>query len=130
MKDYTFARIKQLANEIANVLQIKNMQYGDSFSKAPKILEILYPEGIRPNQYKDLLTIVRILDKINRISGGKGETEDPYKDIAGYGILAQVLHEEENKEKLAMARACEEAKNRIYKECDHDLDVKKDGKKV
>lgn len=134
MKDSSFARLKGLASEIGQTLQVKNMQYGDSFSKAPEILKILFPNGVQPEMYDDLLTIVRMLDKLNRISAGKGETEDPYKDLAGYAILAQVLHEERKEEnKMAMptpapsiAQKCIEAEKRIYDECKAEILVKDD----
>lgn len=136
MKDYSFARLAALASEVGNTLQRKNIQYGDSFQKTPKILEILYPDGVKPNQYRNLLTLVRMLDKINRISasgqGGKHirDDEDPWTDLAGYAILAQTIQEEDKRERLAMAKACDDAKNRIYRECDHVLDIENTNKKA
>lgn len=123
MKDYSFARLKTLAGEIGQLLQLKNTQYGDSFSKAPEILSILYPDGVTPYQYQDLLTIVRILDKINRISTGKADSEDPYKDIAGYSILAQVIAEEKAKEKKDIVKSCLAAEKRYYEETKAEIKV-------
>ena len=77
-----------IAQEIASVLEKKNSQYGPAFSNAPKILEILYPQGILPQDYPNLLTIVRILDKLQRVATNNAEdSEDPWKDICGYSIL-------------------------------------------
>ena len=57
------------------------------------LFNILYPNGIQPYQYGDLLTIVRMLDKVFRIANMPSEDKDimgeePYKDIAGYALLA------------------------------------------
>lgn len=78
-----------IAQEIACVLEEKNAQYGPAFANAPKILETLYPHGILPEDYSNLLTIVRILDKLQRIATNNAkDVEDPWKDICGYSILA------------------------------------------
>ena len=48
----------------------------------------MFPDGIRPEQYDDLLTIARILDKLFRIANNKDAfNENPYQDIVGYGLL-------------------------------------------
>lgn len=52
------------------------------------MLRLLYPDGIRPEQYDDSLAVVRIIDKLFRIANNKDAFgESPYKDIAGYAIL-------------------------------------------
>ena len=76
------------AEALADVVSEKNLKYGDSFSVAPRMLELLYPDGVRPEQYKDMLTIVRMLDKMKRIATDKDPNgESPYQDIAGYALL-------------------------------------------
>ena len=86
--DSNNSQFLQIAQEIASVLEEKNAQYGPAFSNAPKILEILYPDGIRPQDYTNLLTLVRMLDKLQRIATNNAtDTEDPWRDIAGYAIL-------------------------------------------
>lgn len=66
----------------------KQDAYGDSFGKAGKVMEILYPDGIRPDQYCDALPMVRVIDKLFRIATKKGAFgEDPWKDICGYSLL-------------------------------------------
>jgi hypothetical protein len=121
MKDRDFARLYSLASTIGHTLQQKNLAYGDSFSKTPKLLEILYPDGVRPEQYPNMLTLVRMLDKINRIANQDSRTtdaEDPFTDLAGYAILAQVLLESKKLDtKEAIAKSCKEAADRIYAEC-------------
>lgn len=77
---------QDIAKELTDLLEEKRKAYGDGFDGVPKILAILYPEGIPPDQYEDVLTITRILDKIYRITNND-TTEDPWFDIAGYAFL-------------------------------------------
>ena len=80
---------QQVATSIGNLVTNKNQAYGNSFEKSEQILKVLYPEGIEPNQYQDLLTMTRIIDKLFRIATDKDALgEDPWKDICGYALLA------------------------------------------
>lgn len=66
----------------------KNQKYGDAFHKCGDFLRLLYPDGVRPDQYQDMLAVVRIFDKQMRIATDKDALgEDPFADIAGYGLL-------------------------------------------
>ena len=77
-----------LGKEIGTLVATKQAAYGDSFGRAGRVLTILYPNGINPEQYDDALCIVRIVDKLFRIATDKDALgESPYRDIAGYGIL-------------------------------------------
>lgn len=83
---------KKLGKQIGLLVQSKQEQYGDSVGKTGAILEALYPRGIRPDQYADLLLIVRMLDKVARLAnrGPDGKDrggESPYSDLAGYSLL-------------------------------------------
>lgn len=79
---------------IGELTQAKNEAYGDSFEKAGKVLELLYPNGIHPTQYRDALGIVRVVDKLFRIATRKDAFgESPWKDISGYGLLGAVADE-------------------------------------
>ena len=79
-----------LATELGKLLAEKNLAYGDAFSKTTQILTLLYPQGIKVQQYKDVHVLVRMLDKMSRIAQDNDPMgESPYKDIAGYAILAQ-----------------------------------------
>lgn len=79
----------KLAQEIGALVQTKNAAYGDAHTKSGDVLRILYPDGVKPEAYTDMLTIVRILDKLFRICTDKDALgEDPYKDIVGYSLLA------------------------------------------
>ena len=77
-----------LGKQIGELVTEKQAAYGNSFEKSAKFLELLYPAGINPQQYRDVLTITRIFDKLSRIANQKDAfDESPYRDICGYGIL-------------------------------------------
>jgi len=80
--------LKEISLDLGSLLEEKNKAYGSAFSKSSEVLKILYPNGIQPDQYTDLLLTTRILDKLFRIATDKSAfNEEPWKDIAGYGIL-------------------------------------------
>lgn len=83
--------ISKIGESIIRTVQEKQAAYGDSFGQAGKIMAILYPDGIRPDQMTDALAVVRIVDKLFRIANFKSAFgECPYSDIAGYGLLGAV----------------------------------------
>lgn len=85
------------AEEIGKLVAEKNAAYGSSFAEAHRILEVLYPNGIKVEQYTDALAIVRVIDKLFRIATSKKAFgESPWRDIAGYGILGTVRDENES----------------------------------
>ena len=63
----------------------KNEQYGRAFHRVAVLLQILYPDGIKPKDYLDVSILTRILDKACRIANG--HKKDSYEDIAGYALL-------------------------------------------
>lgn len=78
--------------QIGELVACKQVQYGDAYGRSGQILRVLYPDGVRPDQYDDLLAITRVVDKLFRIAqrGENGKDlggESPWADIAGYGIL-------------------------------------------
>ena len=78
----------QRGEEIGKLVERKNIAYGDSFKKSGEILRLLYPDGMKPDQYDDVLAIVRIIDKLFRIATDRDALgESPWEDIAGYSIL-------------------------------------------
>ena len=81
----------ELANDIGKLVETKNKAYGSAFDKAGDFLRVLYPDGIKPEQYKDMLCIVRVFDKLMRIATSYENTEekkvDAYSDLMGYGLL-------------------------------------------
>ena len=80
---------EKLASEIGKLVAEKNKAYGDSFGKAHKILNVLFPDGIKPEQYLDVLTICRVVDKLFRLATDPtyGD-ESPWRDICGYSLLS------------------------------------------
>ena len=84
------------ALKIGKLVSEKNAAYGDSFGKIGEILKILYPNGIRLEDYKNVLAIVRILDKIFRIATDEtAMEEEPWKDLMGYALLMTTQKEDE-----------------------------------
>lgn len=82
-------RFQKIATQIAKIVAAKNQAYGDAFGQAGQVLELMYPDGIQPDQYVDLLGIVRVLDKLFRIANRKDAFgESPWMDIMGYSLLA------------------------------------------
>lgn len=95
MKNY-----QQLGSDLGKLVDEKQAAYGDSFGNAGKILAALYPNGVRPDQMDDMLAIVRIVDKMFRIANQKDAfNENPFKDIAGYGLLGMAAAENRPSEK-------------------------------
>ena len=88
---------EQAGQELGRLVDEKQAAYGDAIGGVEDILKILYPQGIKPEQYRDLLLIVRIEDKICRIARGVKTAfgESPFKDIAGYGLLGDKHGREE-----------------------------------
>jgi selenophosphate synthase len=81
----------ELATSIGKLVEEKNKAYGNAFDRAGDFLRVLYPEGIKPDQYKDMLCIVRVFDKLMRIATSYEGTEEKkveaYSDLSGYGLL-------------------------------------------
>ena len=81
----------ETARDIAALVAEKQLAYGCSFQNAGSIMKILYPDGVHPDQYDDMLSVVRIIDKLFRIATDKKAMgESPYRDIVGYGLLGAV----------------------------------------
>ena len=88
--------IAGIAAEIAKLVTEKNEKYGNSFAKTGQFMTLLYPDGIRLEQYTEVLGIVRIWDKMNRIATSKDAFgESPWKDICGYALIALVNQKNE-----------------------------------
>ena len=87
---------EKIGTDIRRLVQEKNEAYGDSFGQASKILEVLYPSGIKPDQYRDALAITRVIDKLFRLANKKDAFgESPWRDICGYAILGVANDEPE-----------------------------------
>lgn len=93
--EYSFdERLRLAGEEITAIVREKNKAYGDSVNKTISQLTSLFPDGIRPHQYRDLLLMVRVLDKFNRLADGDPSAFDevPWRDIAGYAIIGMAQH--------------------------------------
>lgn len=91
-------KYEEIGAEIGRLVDRKQKAYGRSFDHVGRILEIIYPSGIRPNQYDDLGGMIRILDKFFRIATQKKAFgEDPWQDVGGYALLMNrnLLEDEE-----------------------------------
>ena len=87
----------EIGKKVGELVQQKQKAYGDSFGKAGECLRQMYPNGIKPEQYDDLLTITRVLDKLFRIANDANAFEEnPYQDIVGYGLLAMKRYDKED----------------------------------
>lgn len=85
MKVETF---EEIGRRIGKLVQEKNAAYGDSFAQSCRILEVLFPNGVPVEKYRDLLAIARVIDKLFRVATHKDALgESPWTDIVGYGIL-------------------------------------------
>lgn len=88
---------ENLAQQIGEKVDEKSVAYNaggkDAVAKMEDILKIHYPNGVNPEQYRDLCLIVRIEDKICRIASGNKNAfnESPYEDIVGYGLRGIML---------------------------------------
>jgi len=98
MIKYDFPEIGHLVGELVSD---KQKAYGDSFGRSGECLRQMFPDGIAPSQYDDLLTIARILDKLFRVANDpKAFSENPYQDIVGYGLLGMKRHNSSNSNNL------------------------------
>lgn len=81
-------KYEEIGAEIGRLVDRKQKAYGRSFDHSGKIMSILYPHGIKPDQYDDLLGMVRIIDKLFRIATDRNALgENPWQDVAGYALL-------------------------------------------
>jgi hypothetical protein len=79
-------------DEMASLVKAKNIAYGNSFGTAGEALKILYPDGIKTDQYPDALLVARIWDKLKRIATDNDPFgESPFVDVAGYAICGATL---------------------------------------
>lgn len=86
-----------IGQNVGKLVAEKNAKYGDSFHRSGDVLRILYPNGIKPDQFDDALCVVRIVDKLFRVATDRDALgESPYRDIAGYGILGTTMTKETN----------------------------------
>jgi hypothetical protein len=101
---------ERIAGEVGRLVTEKNAAYGDSAATSGAALELLFPSGVAPAQYRDALLLVRIWDKMKRIATRKDAFgESPYRDIAGYGLIGSAVDEAGAVDELAAGEARERA---------------------
>lgn len=83
-------KYEEKGREIGELVDRKQREYGDSWGKAAGILRILYPDGIKPEQYHDVLGVARVIDKLSRIANGNRGEENAWEDLMGYGLLGSM----------------------------------------
>jgi hypothetical protein len=87
---------ERIAGEVGRLVTEKDAAYGSAIAGVKGHLALLFPNGIRPEQYRDLGLIVRTLDKLSRIATRKNAFgESPWRDVAGYAVVATALDEAE-----------------------------------
>jgi len=95
--------LHSMADEIVSLLEKKEEAYGSAFDKVGEFVKLLYPEGVQPHQYTDMLFCVRMFDKMMRVANNKKAfNEEPYKDMTGYSFLGW------RKEKRTYNENCDE----------------------
>jgi len=81
-------KFEKIGTEVGQLVDKKNKAYGNSFFRAGEVLKVLYPDGIKPDQYIDVLCMVRMLDKFFRIATDPNAfNESPREDLIGYSLL-------------------------------------------
>jgi len=69
-------------------------------------MRLLYPDGIRPDQYEDVLLLARDFDKNMRIANHRDAFgENPYSDKIGYAILGFDLHQSHTEESTSTCKS-------------------------
>lgn len=97
-------KLSEYAKEIGELVEQKDKAYGNAFDKAGDFLKILYPNGITPDKYADMLCLVRIFDKQMRIATSKNAfSENPFFDITGYGLLGCRMSEKQSQKQTSTA---------------------------
>lgn len=89
-------KYKDLGEEVGALVDEKNAAYGNSFHVSEDFIKLLWPNGVPPESYRDMLCVVRIFDKLKRIATNKDwNGESPYRDIAGYALLGVMKDKEQ-----------------------------------
>lgn len=90
--------LEETVTKLGKMLEKKNKAYGSAFEKTADMLLILFPHGIAPHQYEAATVLIRILDKIMRITNGA--FDDSWRDIAGYAILMETKYQKNAKQMM------------------------------
>lgn len=91
-------KFESIAIELGKFTDEKNKQYGSSVDATYEMMLVLMDRyknedstyTIPQELIRQMLLTVRVMDKQNRIfnnPSGKGDSESPWKDIVGYGLI-------------------------------------------
>ena len=86
-KEISEKKFMEAATDIAKLVSKKNKQYGNAINQTADFLKTLYPNGIEPHQYDDIGVLIRMYDKMKRISNGIQGDENAWQDMMGYALL-------------------------------------------
>lgn len=112
--DRMITEFEAIALEIGALVAKKNKAYGDSYSNTGKHLALLYPNGVKVEQYTYLLLTARILDKLSRLA--QGQLEDTLEDLTGYPLVALKHYRDEL---LALDKAAEAIDSVVHSPSNH-----------
>jgi len=85
------SKYREIGEKVIALTEEKDAAYGHAVATAGDVLKLLYPDGVKPEQYRDAAIMVRVIDKLKRIATKKNAFgESPWLDIMGYGLAAEV----------------------------------------
>lgn len=94
VKDESVSPYQRIGTELGKLCQQKNDAYGAAAITSGAMLRLLFPNGVHPSRFDDMMLIARMWDKISRIATRKDAFgESPYKDLAGYCIIGAAKDE-------------------------------------
>lgn len=76
--------------DTVELVKAKSFEYGKVDKSISLILRDIFPDGIPPEKYEEVIFSIRILEKLFRIlsvSIGDDRKNDAFQDIVGYGLL-------------------------------------------
>ncbi len=61
-----------LVKKFGDVIDGKDRSNGDNSARVANMMRELYPDGIQPDQYDEVLGMARILDKLSSVTSQEG----------------------------------------------------------
>jgi hypothetical protein len=94
------------AGEVVREVTGKQQQYGNAFAETAKILAIIYPDGVRPEQLQTATIITRMLDRVFQLARAPiGQEARACSALAGLSLLCMVETRAELRSRLRNALA-------------------------
>lgn len=86
---------EKIGQELGAFVDEKNKAYGSAFQQSATFLELLFPKGIPPEQFQNMILFIRMFDKLKRITTHRDAFgEDPEMDLLGL-VLRMIQNREE-----------------------------------